>query len=39
MSIASTPAWNALLAHAATIKDTHLRDLLQDGGRTVWRGC
>ena len=33
MSIAATPAWNALAAHAAIIKDTHLRDLLQDGRR------
>jgi len=35
MSIASTPAWNVLLAHAATIKDTHLRDLLQDPKRSA----
>ncbi|HEX3132995.1 MAG TPA: glucose-6-phosphate isomerase, partial [Planctomycetota bacterium] len=33
MPIAATAAWNDLVNHAATIKDTHLRDLLQDGKR------
>src|ERR1043165_7464075 len=33
MPIAATAAWNDLATHAATIRDTHLRDLLQDGKR------
>lgn len=33
MPIAATAAWNDLVNHAATIKDTHLRDLLQDAKR------
>jgi glucose-6-phosphate isomerase len=33
MPIAATAVWNDLVNHAATIRDTHLRDLLQDAKR------
>ena len=33
MSIAASSAWKALATHAKAIKETHLRDLMQDGKR------
>ena len=35
MSIATTPAWKALTAHAAEVRQHHLRDLLQDAKRAA----
>ena len=29
IDITTTPAWNDLLAHFATVKDLHLRDIFQ----------
>ena len=35
MSIATTPAWKALTAHAAEVRQHHLRDLLHDAKRAA----
>ena len=35
MSIAASPAWNALSAHVPEIQELHLRDLLRDAARSA----